>query len=143
NDGSGGRALRGHDGPGRRVADRLAPAAARGRGGGHGMNDLAFVERAVRFLESQAIDTWIFGGWGEELRGLIHPREHVDLDLLYPGESWEWVDELELEWDASKRFPWKRAFFFEATRVELFLVQRDAEGWYTQLKERRHKWPDN
>ena len=107
------------------------------------MNDLAFVERAVRFLESQAIDTWIFGGWGEELRGLIHPREHVDLDLLYPGESWEWVDELELEWDASKRFPWKRAFFFEATRVELFLVQRDAEGWYTQLKERRHKWPDN
>ena len=35
----------------------------------------------------EGIDTWVFGGWGEELRGLIRPREHVDLDLLYPAEA--------------------------------------------------------
>ena len=56
------------------------------------MNDAAFVERAVGLLASRGIETWIFGGWGEELRGLIKPREHVDLDLLYPAEDWSTVD---------------------------------------------------
>ena len=27
--------------------------------------------------------------------------------------------------------------------VELFLVQRDAHGWFTQLQRRRHDWPEN
>ena len=105
------------------------------------MNDLAFVERAVRLLGSKGVDTWVFGGWGEELRGLIKPREHVDLDLLHPAESWAEVDELHLDWIEAKRFPWKRAFVLEGIAVELFLVQRDEHGWYTQLKRRRHDWP--
>jgi hypothetical protein len=37
------------------------------------MNDLSFVERAVSLLASKGVDTWVFGGWGEELRGLIKP----------------------------------------------------------------------
>ena len=56
------------------------------------MNDMAFVERAQRLLASHCVDTWISGGWGEELRGLVRPREHADLDLLYPAESWDEVD---------------------------------------------------
>jgi hypothetical protein len=105
-------------------------------------NDLAFVERAVTLLSSKGIDTWVFGGWGEELRGLIIPREHVDLDLLYAGEDWNTVDALHLDWVDAKRFPWKRAFMLEGTMVELFLVQHDARGWYTQLARRRHNWPE-
>jgi hypothetical protein len=31
----------------------------------------------------------------------------------------------------------------EATLVELFLVRRDALGWYTTLARRVHRWPDN
>ena len=27
--------------------------------------------------------------------------------------------------------------------VELFLVQRDERGWFTQLARRRHDWPAN
>lgn len=107
------------------------------------MNDLAFVERAVGLLDAHGIGTWIFGGWGEELRGLIRPREHVDLDLLYPAADWSEVDALPLDWVEGKRFPWKRAFVLEGTTVELFLVQRDERGWFTELKRRRHDWPDN
>jgi hypothetical protein len=107
------------------------------------MNDIAFVERAVRLLAAHGVDTWIFGGWGEELRGLIHPREHGDVDLLYPAEDWQGVDALAFDWVEGKKYPWKRAFRLEGTLVELFLVQHDEQGWYTQLARRCHRWPDN
>jgi aminoglycoside-2''-adenylyltransferase len=107
------------------------------------MNDLAFVERAQTTLRRHGVETWVFGGWGEELRGLIRPREHVDLDLLYPAESWDEVDDLPFEWLASKRFEWKRAFILEGVMVELFLVRHDERGWYTELARRTHRWPDN
>ena len=51
--------------------------------------------------------------------------------------------QLQLDWVDSKRFPWKRAFMLEGTLVELFLVERDDHGWFTQLARRRHDWPDN
>ncbi|MFL5962346.1 MAG: nucleotidyltransferase domain-containing protein [Gaiellaceae bacterium] len=105
------------------------------------MNDLAFVERAISLLASKGVDAWVFGGWGEELRGLITPREHVDLDLLHPAEDWSIVDNLYLDWIDEKRFDWKRAFRLEGVLVELFLVQHDERGWYTQLERRRHNWP--
>jgi len=107
------------------------------------MNDLAFVEETQTLLRSLGIETWVFGGWGEELRGLIRPREHADLDLLYPGETWDDVDALGLDWLPGKRHPWKRAFVLEGTMVELFLVQRDRQGWYTALARRVHRWPEN
>ena len=52
------------------------------------MNDLAFVERVQAMLRAYGVETWVFGGWGEELRGLAAPREHVDVDLLYPADSY-------------------------------------------------------
>jgi hypothetical protein len=107
------------------------------------VNDLGFVERAVSLLQAKGVNTWVFGGWGEELRGLIKPRPHADLDLLFPAPDWRDVDELYLDWIPAKRFPWKRAFVLEGIVVELFLVERDERGWYTQLKRRRHDWPDN
>lgn len=107
------------------------------------MNDLDFVLETVDLLWERGVRAWIFGGWGEELRGLIPPTQHADLDLLYPARDWQRVDELELDWIASKRFPWKRAFRHKGIAVELFLVERDARGWHTQLKRRRHDWPDN
>ena len=100
------------------------------------MNDLAFVERAVSLLASKGVDAWVFGGWAEELRGLIKPREHVDLDLLYPAEDWSIVDNLYLDWIEGKHFDWKRAFKLEEITVELFLVQYDARG-----RCPRTRWP--
>jgi len=74
---------------------------------------------------------------------LIKPREHVDVDLLYPAEDWDAVDALPFDWIEGKHFECKRAFVLEATMVELFLVERDEHGWYTQLQRRRHNWPEN
>lgn len=107
------------------------------------MNELPFVERVQTMLRSRGVETWVFGGWGEELRGLIRPRDHVDLDLLYPAESWAAVDALDLDWIEGKRFPWKRAFVVEATMIELFLVQQDEQGSYTALQRRVHRWPED
>jgi len=107
------------------------------------VNDLDFVEHVVSLLAQDDVHTWIFGGWAEELRGLAAPGEHADVDLLHPAETWDEVDELDYDWIAGKRFPWKRAFRLEGTMVELFLVQRDAHGWYTELERRRHDWPEN
>jgi hypothetical protein len=107
------------------------------------VNDLSFVERAQSLLRSKGVETWVFGGWGEELRGLIRPRPHVDLDLLYAAEGWDEVDELYLDWNPAKRYGWKRAFILEGIQVELFLVQRDEHGWYTKLARRTHRWPEN
>ena len=62
-------------------------AAARGRGRGDRVNDLD-VRRCARptcCWSHQGVETWVFGGWGEELRGLKPPAQHADLDLLYPG----------------------------------------------------------
>jgi hypothetical protein len=107
------------------------------------MNDIPFIERSQGLLRAKGVETWVFGGWGEELRGLIKPREHVDLDLLHPAEDWDAVDALYLDWVEGKRLAWKRAFVLEGTMVELFLVQRDEIGWYTTLARRTHRWPDN
>jgi hypothetical protein len=107
------------------------------------MNDVTFVERTVSLLASKGIDTWVFGGWGEELRGLMKPRVHADLDLLHAAEDWTAVDALYLDWARTKFRPWRRAFVLEGIVVELFLVQYDEQGWYTQLARRRHEWPPN
>jgi hypothetical protein len=107
------------------------------------VNDLDFVLRASDLLWSRGIRTWVFGGWGEELRGLIPPREHADLDLLYPARNWSRVDTLHLDWVDAKHLPWKRGFVFDGVLVEIFLAERDEAGWFTQLKRRRHDWPDN
>jgi hypothetical protein len=107
------------------------------------VNDLNFVLRAFDLLSSHRIRTWIFGGWGEELRGLAPPRAHPDVDLLYPARDWSRVDRLDLDWVAAKRLRWKRAFVLDGIRVELFRVDRDGEGWFTELAHRRHEWPED
>ena len=105
------------------------------------MNDLEFVLRAVDVLRAQGIRTWVCGGWGEELRVLAPPREHHELDLLYPARDWRRIDALDLEWIDAAHQPHKRAFLFEGTMVKLLLVERDKRAWFTQRPEGRHDWP--
>jgi hypothetical protein len=111
-------------------------------------NDLAFVRRVVAQLEAQGILTWLFGGWAEELVGLSLPREHHDVDLLYPGEDFRLVDEFlaagGVDEITAKRFPHKRAFETAGLMVELFLVRRAGTRYYTDFwGVTRHWWPPN
>jgi hypothetical protein len=101
---------------------------------------------AVGYLEERGIETWVFGGWAEELRGLVLPRTHSDLDLLYPAEDFGAIDALlatgELEEITAKRFAHKRAFRFAEAMVETFLMAHDRRGWHTMFWDQvRHDWP--
>jgi hypothetical protein len=107
------------------------------------VNDLPFVLRAVDLLKSHGVRTWLCGSWAEDLRGLRPPGRHGDLDLLYPGRDWGRVDALRLDWMDGRTLAWMRAFVLEGTMVELFLVERDARGWFTQFGRRRQDWPDD
>lgn len=106
-------------------------------------NDRDHVLRVMRLLEAQGIVTWIFGGWAEELHGMIAPRDHGDVDLLYPANDFAVVDQF-LQLDAiaeieAKRLPHKRAFVFEGVMTEILLVEPDR----TTVFWGRHRftWP--
>jgi hypothetical protein len=103
------------------------------------VNDLQFVMRVVDLLEDARLRVWLFGGWAEELRGLRAPCEHTDVDFLYPGRDFARVDRF-LGETADTR-PHKRTFEVEGVPVDLLLVQKDEQGWYTQLPHGRHNWP--
>lgn len=97
-------------------------------------------------LDGAGARCWLFGGWAEEMRGLSAPRSHRDVDLLYAGTDFDIVEALVVERRlheiAGKRFPHKRAFFFDGVMVELFLVQRDSAGLFTSFwGNHRRNWP--
>lgn len=107
------------------------------------MNDREFVRATMDWLRSRGVDTWLFGGWADELRGTIPPRPHQDVDLLYPADNFDLVDELlgSLDEIVAKRFPHKRAFERDGTMIELMLVQSDERGHYTSFwNSYRHDW---
>jgi len=107
------------------------------------VNDLDYVVGVVEMLAERGVKVWVFGGWAEQLLGIDVPRRHVDLDLLYPAESFAAVDALDLPWIDARRFPHKRAFAHEGVPVELFLVRRDERGYFTDMPRGRHRWPDD
>lgn len=104
------------------------------------MTDLGVVLRIVDALEAARLRVWLFGGWAEELRGLRLPCEHDDITLLYPGRDFTRVDRFIGDGVADER-PHKRSFELDGVPVELLLVQKDEQGWYTELPRRQHRWP--
>jgi hypothetical protein len=111
--------------------------------------DLAFVDRTLGLLAADGgAECWIFGGWAEELRGLSPARRHKDLDLLFVGQNFAAVERLlaarRLNEVEGKHFAHKRAFLVEDFMVELFLVERDSCGFFTNFWGTcRHDWPDD
>jgi hypothetical protein len=104
------------------------------------MTDLGIVLRVVDTLEAARLRVWLFGGWAEELRGLRVPSEHQQIELLYPGRDFARVDRFIAD-DVADERTHKRSFELDSVPVELLLVQKDEEGWYTELPRRRHRWP--
>lgn len=105
------------------------------------MNDLELVRGVVDRLADAGVHVWVTGGWAEQLLGHEPARLHLDVDLLYPAESWKAVDRLGLAWVGDPQ-PHRRAFAHEGVLVKLFLVRRDALGHYTEFPEGRRRWPD-
>jgi hypothetical protein len=89
-------------------------------------------------LQAAGIAALVSGGWAEELRGLVSPRPHGDIDLLYPALSFAAVErfirtEAGVEEIRGKRFAHKRAFVTAGVAVEVTLVESDGEGPFTRF----------
>jgi hypothetical protein len=110
-------------------------------------NDLAFVREMMARLDEGGVRTWLFGGWAEELLGLIRPRAHHDVDLLHLAADFINADAFmashgDLAEIRQKRFAHKRAFISEGVMVELFLVLPANGELVTQFRgTTSHVWP--
>ncbi|MDB4984491.1 MAG: hypothetical protein JWM20_670 [Patescibacteria group bacterium] len=90
------------------------------------MNDKKFLQETYRFFNEKNISVWLFGGWAEELRGMVEPRNHNDIDFLYLAENFNTLDELirneKLEEILAKRLHHKRALLINGIMIEFILV---------------------
>ena len=90
-------------------------------------SSLSFLRSVVALLEQAGITVLVFGGWAEELHGLVPARDHRDIDLLLVDP-----DERALaafldahEEIVEKRSSHKRAFEVDGVLVELFLARSE------------------
>jgi hypothetical protein len=113
-------------------------------------NTLTFVLTLMQRLAYAQIETWLAGGWAEELRELSSPRPHRDIDLLYPAANFHSVDQWlantnELSEIPMKRFSHKRAFLCEQVMVEMILLVPQRGRHVTSFFGGRYHfiWPDD
>ncbi|OHA27179.1 MAG: hypothetical protein A3C06_03835 [Candidatus Taylorbacteria bacterium RIFCSPHIGHO2_02_FULL_46_13] len=110
-------------------------------------NDLKFLKYIVARLEHAGISCIVFGGWAEELAGVIAPRPHGDIDLLYLSNDFEKVDsfiknESDITEISAKHFSHKRAFLCNDVMVEIMLVSCRGERFLTNFwGEYEFEWP--
>jgi hypothetical protein len=108
--------------------------------------EIAGIRLLMRRLADQGVHVWLFGGWAEEVRGLMHPRAHKDVDLLYLGADFAALDAFMrsargVREVAVKRTPCSRAFEANGDFVEFYLVQADKDGLFTDFWGYIHRWP--
>jgi hypothetical protein len=96
-------------------------------------------------LAEAGLETCLFGGWAEELRGLRPAGTHHDVDLLYPAGSFAAAHRFlaGLTEIQGKRFPHKRAYLQNGIMIELFLVQGSPQSGYLTIFWGTvvHRWP--
>lgn len=101
------------------------------------VNNKEFLLKVHKKLYDSGINTFIFGGWAEELLGIIKPRDHKDIDLLYLADDFELVDQFikknNLLEVLQKRFTHKRAFEVDGILVEIFLVNKSGQEYTTDF----------
>jgi hypothetical protein len=56
------------------------------------VNTLGLVTTAMSDLRRSGCETWLCGGWAEELYGWAAPRPHRDIDLVLPAAGFAALD---------------------------------------------------
>ena len=112
-------------------------------------NTQQFLADTLQELAKAQINTWVFGGWAEEMQDFRPPGPHGDIDLLYPAEDFRRVDEFlqsspDLEEVPGKRFAHKRAFVRRGILIEIFLLFPTRTGFVTDFFGLyRFQWPED
>lgn len=111
-------------------------------------NNLNLVSVVLTILDSHKVYTWLFGGWAEELQGIIPPRIHKDIDLLYPALNFNLIDKLfldkgiEIKEIKAKHFSHKRAFLYQDIMIEVILLQKYNSQYFTNFFGKKiFYWP--
>ncbi len=97
-------------------------------------------------LNGAGLSVLVFGGWAEELCGVIPARTHRDVDLLVIDPDDTALENflrarIEVR---EKRLSHKRAFVMDGVLVELFIVRRQGDDYVTCFWDQlRWKWPSN
>ena len=110
-------------------------------------NDLWVVRETVARLAREGVDTWVFGGLAEELRGFARSRPPCEIELLCRAESFDWVDCVLALPDFREvpggRFPHKRGRARRRDDLQLTLVRCEAQACTIFWDRWRHHWPDD
>jgi hypothetical protein len=112
------------------------------------VNTLPFLLFTIRMLAEARLSTWVFGGWAEELWGISAPRNHRDIDLLYPADDFmsleDWLAKTEGVIEiVGKRFSHKRAIVYRQVMIEFLLLEREQDGHRSKFFSGLHTldWP--
>ena len=105
---------------------------------------LSLLRSVVGSLEQAGFAVLVFGGWAEELHGLVARKAHQDIDLMLIDP-----DDVVLEafLDArgeivAKRASHKRAFEVDGALVELFIARSEGGRHVTYFWDQvRWVWP--
>lgn len=111
-------------------------------------NSLPVVYSLLDQLAQAQIRVWLFGGWAEEVWGLVAPRPHADIDLLYPAAQFAALDawiarSTHLRPIPTKRFSHKRAVLLDDLMIEWLRVETHDGCLVTHFWNGRHTmtWP--
>jgi hypothetical protein len=102
------------------------------------INTFSFVNHLLHTLAAAHTRSWLFGGWAEEVWGVIAPRPHNDIDLLYPAADFGTLDQFigtnpSMAEILAKRFSHKRAVMYHDVMVEWFLLESHGTGYATPV----------
>ena len=107
---------------------------------------LALVRELFAGLRAADLDVFLMGGWAEELRWLIAPRAHRDIDLLLRAKSFTILDAFLQASPAfveipAKHFNHKRAALYKEVMIEFILVRERQSIFFDGLHS--FDWPAN
>jgi hypothetical protein len=109
-------------------------------------SSVLLLRTVVASLEQAGITGLVFGGWAEELHGLIPARDHRDVDLLLvdPDDRALAAFLDAREEMLAKRSSHKRAFEVDGVLVELFIARSENGEQVTYFwRDLRWVWPED
>ncbi|MEK7525666.1 MAG: hypothetical protein AAB561_01465 [Patescibacteria group bacterium] len=106
-------------------------------------NNSEFLFGVYEQLKSAGINVWLFGGWAQELHALIPPREHKDIDFIYPAKNFslleEWIKTQPGIVEVTKKhFSHKRAYEWGGVLVEITLINDSSTKFFDKYL---FQWP--